>query len=88
VTAHLAYDLEQTAAIASGLGVEFADVTFDLEEFQLGLDMELADLSRDPEANPVWVDPMVVARLAIEHLGERSDYYSRLARMHDDALGD
>ena len=88
VTAHLAYDLEQTAAIASGLGVEFDDVTFDLEELQLGLDMELGDLSRDPEATPGWVDPMVVARIALEHLGERSDYYSRLARMQDEALGD
>jgi hypothetical protein len=88
MAAHLAYDLAQTAVIASGLGVEFDDVTFDLDELQLGLDMELTDLSRDPEANPGWVDPMVIGRLALEHLGERSDYYSRLARMRDEAGGD
>jgi len=88
MAAHLAYDLDQTAAIARSLGVELDDVTFDLEELQMGLDIELEQESRDVGAGSDRVDPLVIGRLALEHLSERSDYYTRLARMQDDARGD
>jgi hypothetical protein len=83
--AHPAFSLDEAADAAGQLGTDLDDVSFDLEELRLGMDVELEDISRDPESAFARADPLLVAKVALGHLHERSDYYTRLARMEADA---
>jgi len=83
--AHPAFSLDEAADAAGQLGVDFDDVSFDLDELSLGMEVELEDLSRGPESTLVRADPLLMAQIALGHLHERSDYYTRLARMEADA---
>ena len=85
MAAHSAFSLDETADIAASLGVDLDDVGFDLEELQAGLDLERDFRARDREADPADLDPLQLAQIALGHLTERADYYSRLARMAADA---
>lgn len=58
--------VEQAAEIGRQLGVDFARVDF--EQFRRGIEVEL-------EHTPVLQE---AGRIALDHLNERADYYSRL----------
>lgn len=54
---------------------------FDVEQFRMGLNIELATTSLDPVTSPPDETPMATARIALNHLEEVPDYYTQLAAM-------
>ncbi len=74
---------DEARAIGTRLGVDFARVT--LEQFQMGLAVELEHGARDPQTNVTGDDPDATGRIAWAHLIEIPDYYTRLAKMEADA---
>jgi len=76
---------EEATRIAAELGVDFATSGFDLEQFRMGLDVELEHGRRDPITNVTGDDPITTGRIALAHLHEIPDYYTRLARMEAEA---
>jgi Protein of unknown function (DUF5661) len=58
---------------------------FDVEQFRMGMDVELEHGTRDLETNVTDDDVIVTAKIARAHLNEFPDYYSRLAVMEADA---
>ncbi len=72
---------EQAAEIAAQVGIDFAQVPFDLDQFTLGVNVELEHGSRSPETNVTNDDPVTTGRIALAHLREIPDYYTRLAEM-------
>ena len=54
---------------------------FDLEQFRMGLDVELEHGRRDPATNVTDDDPIMTGKIALAHLRELPDYYTRLAEM-------
>ena len=70
------------------IGIDWADATFDVEEFRNGMNVELEHGLHDPRTNVSDDDPHTTAKIALAHLNEFPDYYTRLARMEDEAKRD
>jgi len=68
-------------SVGEQLGIDWASSPFDIEQFRAGMDVELEHGARDPETDVTGDDPLVTAKIALAHLRELPDYYTRLARM-------
>ena len=79
---------EEARAIAEELAIDFAQLGFDLEQFRMGLDIELEHGSRAPETDVSGNDPIVTGKIALAHLSEYPDYYTRLAILERGAAAD
>jgi hypothetical protein len=69
--------------IGDTLGINWEVVR--IEEFQEGLGVELEHGVRDPETNVTNDDEVQTGKIALAHLREFPDYYTRLARMEQEA---
>lgn len=76
---------EEAARVAAQLGIDFAAAPFDLDQFWRGMNVELEHGSRDPETNVTGDDPVLTGKIALAHLREMPDYYTRLAAMEAEA---
>lgn len=54
---------------------------FDVEQFRLGMDVELEHGTRDLSTNITNDDPIMTGKIALAHLNEFPDYYARLKKM-------
>jgi len=72
-------------AVATELGLAFATLPFDLEQFRLGMNVELEHGLRDSTTNLTGDDRLVTGKIALAHLREIPDYYTRLAAMEAEA---
>ena len=75
----------EARAIGDQLNVDWSSV--DLEQFRMGIEVELEHGHRDPETDVTGDDPIVTAKIALAHLREIPDYYTRLDRMEKEAEG-
>ena len=53
----------------------------------MGLRVELEHGSHDPQTNVTNDDPLLTGKIALAHLKEFGDYYTRLTRMEAEAEG-
>lgn len=81
MTAKQGFSPEEAAEIAERLGLDFDVESFDLEQFRMGMDVELEHGSRNPETNVTDDDAATTGKIALAHLREIPDYYTRLAAM-------
>ena len=65
------------------MGIDWS--CFDVEQFRMGLDVELEHGLRDPSTNVTGSDPVLTGKIALAHLNEFADYYTRLAKMESEA---
>ena len=79
---------DEALAVATELGIDFEALRFDLEQFRMGMDVELEHGPRDPETNVSGNDPIVTGKIALAHLKEFPDYYTRLAVLEREAQED
>lgn len=79
------YSLDEARGIAESLEIDFAKSEFDLEQFRAGLDVEAEHGQVDPETNVTNDDPLTTGKIALAHLNEIPDYYTRLKEMETDA---
>jgi Protein of unknown function (DUF5661) len=79
------YDLGEARGIAERLTIDFGEAGFDLEQFRAGLDVEAEHGNADPSTNVTGDDPLTTGKIALAHLNEIPDYYTRLAKMEADA---
>ena len=77
------FTAEEARSLGDRIGVDWAEVP--LEEFRMGLGVELEHGVRDPQTNVTDDDFSVTAKIALAHLKEFPDYYTRLARMEAEA---
>jgi hypothetical protein len=76
---------DQAQAIATELGIDFGALGCDLEQFRMGLGVELEHGPRDPETDVSGDDVLVTGKIALAHLTEFPDYYTRLAVLEREA---
>jgi hypothetical protein len=76
---------EQARAAGERIGIDWATSPFDVEQFRMGMDVELEHGTRDLETNVTDDDVGITAKIARAHLNEFPDYYSRLAVMEAEA---
>jgi predicted heme/steroid binding protein len=75
----------EAVQIAKSLHIDFGKEKFDVEQFRMGLDVELEHGSKNPVTNVTGDDPMCTGKIALAHLREFPDYYTRLAKLEEDA---
>lgn len=83
MTAKKHFSAEQAQAIGEQLGIKWSK--FDVEQFRMGMDVELEHGLHDPETNVTNDDPLVTGKIALAHLNEFPDYYTRLEKMEHEA---
>ena len=76
---------EEARRIGEEIGIDWSSARFDLEQFRRGMDVELEHGRRDPRTNVSDDDPVVTGKIALAHLNEFPDYYTRLERMEASA---
>jgi len=74
---------EQAREWGEKLGIDWKK--FDVEQFRMGMDVELEHGNRDAQTNVTDNDPLTTAKIALAHLKEFPDYYTRLEKMENEA---
>jgi hypothetical protein len=82
---HSSFTTAQAREIGARIGVDWTTSRFDVEQFRMGLEVELEHGRRDPETNVSDDDERTTGKIAWAHLNEFPDYYTRLARMEAEA---
>ncbi len=77
------FSLDQARTIGEQLG--FRRDTFDLKQFRAGLGVELEHGSVNQTTDVTHDDPLKTGKIALAHLTEFPDYYTRLAKMEAEA---
>ena len=81
------FTTEQARSIGEAVGVDWRVSPFDVEQFRMGLDIELEHGLVNRQTNVTSSDPIITGKIALAHLQEFPDYYTRLARMEAEAEG-
>jgi len=77
------FSAEEAKAVGEQLGIGW--VKFNVEQFRMGMDVELEHGTRDAHTNVSNDDPLVTGKIALAHLNEYADYYTRLDHMEKEA---
>jgi hypothetical protein len=77
------FSADEARALGQRIGVDWKRIP--LEEFRRGLRVELEHGARDPQTNVTNDDAVTTAKIALAHLNEFPDYYTRLAKMEAEA---
>ena len=78
---------EEARAIGQRIGIDWSAGDVDLEQFRMGLAVELEHGTKDSATNVTRDDETITGKIALAHLKEIGDYYTRLAAMERDAEG-
>jgi Mn-dependent DtxR family transcriptional regulator len=79
------FSADEARSIGEQIGIDWDSATFDVEEFRNGMDVELEHGLQDVVTNVTGDDPVVTGKIALAHLNEFPDYYTRLDRMEEEA---
>jgi hypothetical protein len=75
------FGADEARRVGETLGIDWATALFGVEQFRLGLDVELEHGLRDMRTNVTDDDAIVTGKIALAHLHEFPDYYTRLAQL-------
>ncbi len=81
------FSLADAREIGEAIGIDWAKSSFDADQFRMGLEVELEHGRRDSETDVTHDDPIMTGKIALAHLNEFPDYYTRLAEMEAEAEG-
>ena len=79
------FTAEEARHAGEQIGIDWASAPFDVEQFRMGMDVELEHGLHDAATNVTDDDPIFTAKIALAHLNEFPDYYTRLERMEQEA---
>ena len=85
MTVKKSFDSEEAKRIGEELGIDWSK--FGVEQYRMGLDVELEHGLVDPHTNVTNDDPVMTGKIALAHLNEFPDYYTRLDKMEREAEG-
>ena len=85
MTSRSGFTPDEARAAGERIGIDWGSASFDLEQFRMGMDVELEHGARDPQTNVTDDDVIMTAKIARAHLNEFPDYYTRLAKMEAEA---
>ncbi len=77
------FTTEEARQTGEQLGIDWSK--FDIEQFRMGLDVELEHGLVSPATNVTNDDFILTGKIALAHLNEFSDYYTRLEEMEEEA---
>lgn len=74
---------EEAKQIGEQLGIDWSK--FDVEQYRMGMNVELEHGLRDPKTNVTQDDVLTTGKITLAHLNEFPDYYTRLEKMEKEA---
>jgi len=81
------FTADEAREIGTQVGIDWSSAQFDVEEYRVGLGVELEHGTQDPATNVTGDDPILTGKIALAHLNEFPDYYTRLSEMEAEAEG-
>ena len=86
--ARTSFSADEARRVGEQIGIEWSTAPFDVEQFRAGMDVELEHGLHDLLTNVTDDDPIVTGKIALAHLHEFPDYYTRLEQMEEQAKRD
>lgn len=77
------FTTEEAKERGEELGVDWSK--FDIEQFRIGMSIELEHGKINMNTNVTGDHPFLTAKIALAHLNEFPDYYTRLLKMEEEA---
>jgi hypothetical protein len=77
------FTIEEARKLGDQVGAQWSK--YDVDQFRMGLEVELEHGSKHPETDVTHDDPVLTAKIALAHLSEFPDYYTRLRNMEAEA---
>ena len=74
---------EEAKEIGEKLGIDWSK--YDVEQFRIGMGVELEHGTIDPNTDVTHDDALATGKIALAHLNEFADYYTRLLEMEEEA---
>lgn len=81
--AEKSFTTEEAKKIGEQLGITWKK--WDVEQFRMGMDVELEHGTVNSKTNVTNDDPILTGKIALAHLNEFADYYTRLAKLEKQA---
>jgi Protein of unknown function (DUF5661) len=75
------FSADEARAIGERIGIDWGTGDVDLDQFRMGLAIELEHGRQDPATNVTNDDESITGKIALAHLREIPDYYTRLVAM-------
>ena len=85
MTERTTFTADEARSIGEQIGIDWATAPFDVEQFRMGMDVELEHGAQDPQTDVTGSDAVVTGKIALAHLKEFPDYYTRLKKMEAEA---
>jgi Protein of unknown function (DUF5661) len=85
MTAKQHFTADEARDAGERIGIDWNTSRFDVEQFRMGMDVELEHGTQDLATNVTDDDLAITAKIARAHLNEFPDYYTRLAVMEAEA---
>ena len=79
------FSADEAREVGEKIGIDWANAPFDVEQFRMGMDVELEHGRQDPATNVTDDDATTTGKIALAHLNEFADYYTRLEKMESEA---
>lgn len=79
------FSRDEATEIGRRIGIEWSAGEVDLEQFRMGLRVELEHGTADPATDVTGDDEVMTGKIALAHLREVPDYYTLLAAMEHEA---
>lgn len=79
------FTIRESKIIGEYLGIDWSRSPFDVGQFKTGLEVELEHGRRDAATNVTDDDPITTGKIALAHLNEFPDYYTRLTKLEKEA---
>ena len=76
---------DEARSVGERIGIDWDSAPFDVEQFRIGMEVEFEHGTHDPATNVTDDDPIVTGKIALAHLNEFADYYTRLQKMEAEA---
>ena len=86
--ARTSFTADEAREVGEAIGIDWATAPFDVEQFRMGMDVELEHWLHDLLTNVTDDDAHVTGKIALAHLNEFPDYYTRLEKMEAEAERD
>lgn len=77
------FSIDEAERVGRSIGIKWDK--FDVEQFRMGMDVELEHGLAEANTNVTDDDPIMTGKIALAHLNEFPDYYARLKKMEDEA---
>jgi len=68
------FTADEARQVGETIGIDWDSAPFDVEQFRMGMDVELEHGLHDLLTNVTDSDPLVTGKIALAHLNEFPDY--------------